>query len=147
MWKTLSPVVLSAALGACGPAMYTGQSSYDQQYEYTRIHPDISAPGTSWGGTRSERVDNETGVPLPEGSSFAGTVAMGEWHGVSRAESSVIELEEALVQRGYDPGIVDGRMDENTRHALAQLQRDAGLRVTGVVDGETAQALGLHYMG
>ena len=36
-------------------------------------------PGTSYGGTRSERI-GPSAVPLPEGSPFAGTVSMGHPH-------------------------------------------------------------------
>jgi hypothetical protein len=44
-----------------------------QPSDAPRSDPDISAPGSSWGGTQSQR-ERETGAPLPEGSSQSGTV-------------------------------------------------------------------------
>ena len=128
MWK-LSPLILSAAVVACGPAI-TGQRREP-------INPSISSPTTSLGGTQSERV--QSGVPLPEGSPYAGTVAMGRSH----PARVVKEAQMALRQKGYDPGAIDGSMGNETREALKKFQRDANLDVTGTLNPATAQKLGV----
>jgi len=56
---------------------------------------------------------------------------------------AVREVQEALVYYGYDVGTVDGIFGRGTDQALRRFQRDEGLPVSGVVDDETAAALGL----
>lgn len=51
--------------------------------------------------------------------------------------------QQALVNRGYDPGPVDGAMGARTSDALRDFQHDSGLRESGVLDEETALALEL----
>jgi hypothetical protein len=48
-----------------------------------RVNPDVSAPGSSWGGTQSQR-ERETGAPLPEGSSQSGTTSSSSESGQMR---------------------------------------------------------------
>ena len=55
----------------------------------------------------------------------------------------VRELQEVLVEWGYDVGTVDGVFGRDTDEALRAFQRDYGLEVNGVLDDETAKALGL----
>ncbi len=55
----------------------------------------------------------------------------------------VIELQETLEEWGYDVGTVDGVFGKDTDSALRAFQEDYGLEVNGVLDEETATALGL----
>ena len=48
-----------------------------------------------------------------------------------------------LLHKGYKPGPVDGVMGKKTRKAIANFQWDAGLSITGELDGATRKALGL----
>ena len=50
-------------------------------------------------------------------------------------------LQTDLVAAGYDPGPIDGVYGPSTVAAVEQLQTDAGLPVTGLVDERTARAL------
>jgi peptidoglycan hydrolase-like protein with peptidoglycan-binding domain len=53
-------------------------------------------------------------------------------------------VEQRLVRRGLNPGVVDGRFDQNTRQALRQFQSHQGLPVTGYVSRATmAKLMGL----
>ena len=58
-------------------------------------------------------------------------------------ESDAMRLEEALVQRGYDPGSVDGMIDNDTRAAIQEFQDDHQLAVTGIIDEKTGELLGV----
>lgn len=51
----------------------------------------------------------------------------------ARAEPSVLvaDVQAELRQRGYPVGLVDGRLDDETRSAIRTYQADAGLPVTG----------------
>jgi peptidoglycan hydrolase-like protein with peptidoglycan-binding domain len=56
---------------------------------------------------------------------------------------AVREVQEALVETGYDVGGIDAIFGPGTDAALRQFQADNGLQADGVVGDETAAALGL----
>ena len=87
------------------------------------VHPDVSGPGGSKGGSQSERT-GEPGVPLPKGSRQSGTVDMGKSGGRSSDSSAISnrestgnakEAQQALKDKGYDPGPIDGVMGSHTK--------------------------------
>ena len=53
------------------------------------------------------------------------------------------ELEQALADAGYDPGTIDGVVDEQTQAAISEFQSDHALVATGIVDAETGELLGI----
>ena len=55
--------------------------------------------------------------------------------------------QEALRSQGFDPGGVDGRYGPKTQAAIANYQRDHGLRETGRFDQRTLSALGVTAEG
>ena len=70
----------------------------------------------------------------------------GPWNafGVGATGTSVSRVQQALINRGIAVrGGVTGRFDVWTCYAVQTFQRRQGLRISGVVDGETARALGL----
>ncbi len=78
---------------------------------------------------RPSTVRVRTGAP--EGSDI-GLGASGE---------AVRLYQEDLLESGYDPGPLDGIFGHKTRAAVLDLQRDAGLDATGLLDGATRDAL------
>ena len=54
---------------------------------------------------------------------------------------SVIQVQGALKQRGYDVGAVDGLMGPKTRDALRRFQEESKLQASGEIDRETLAAL------
>ena len=53
----------------------------------------------------------------------------------------VLQAQQALSERGYNPGPTDGLMGPRTRRALRDFQLDAGLDATGLLDQGTSEAL------
>lgn len=51
------------------------------------------------------------------------------------------EVEQQLKVAGFDPGSIDGLMDQNTEQALRQYQQSRGFRVTGRLDDATRGSL------
>ena len=105
------------------------------------------SPDTKKGQSKSEQV-GETGVPLPQGSPYSGSAESSK----SRAGgsdmqndrmSNVRSLQQALKDKGFDPGPVDGIMGERTRGALRQFQTANNLQATGSLNPETAEKLGV----
>jgi peptidoglycan hydrolase-like protein with peptidoglycan-binding domain len=52
-------------------------------------------------------------------------------------------VQEALKDKGHDPGEVDGIMGPKTQQALRDYQQKEGLKATGRLDTETAAKLGV----
>lgn len=52
-----------------------------------------------------------------------------------------MQMEQGLRKLGYQPGPIDGVIDEQTRDAIRALQRKLGRTVTGYVDADTYQIL------
>jgi peptidoglycan hydrolase-like protein with peptidoglycan-binding domain len=55
----------------------------------------------------------------------------------------VKKIQEALKDKGNDPGALDGRMGPKTREALKSFQTANKLKATGMMDAETAKQLGV----
>ena len=133
---SLAAGILTATAIASGSAL-AQSSGAKQQDKREKITPDISSPSTSTGGTQSERT--QSGAPLPEGSPFRGTVEMGRAH----STDDVKEAQQALRDKGHNPGPIDGMMGPRTREALKSFQSASGLESTGTLNPATAEKLGV----
>jgi peptidoglycan hydrolase-like protein with peptidoglycan-binding domain len=99
------------------------------------IAPDASGPGASKSGSQSERTGESTGMGKSRaGSSDAST------HGDT---GNIKGVQEALKDKGHDPGPVDGIMGARTKEALKSFQTASNLQPTGTLNAETAQKLGV----
>jgi hypothetical protein len=58
-------------------------------------------------------------------------------------QGEIREIQQALEQKGFRVGRVDGRLGPRTRRALARFQRRQGLQQTGTPDQPTLAALGI----
>lgn len=58
-------------------------------------------------------------------------------------KQQVKAMQEALKEKGYDPGSIDGAMGPRTTAALREFQQAEGLRVTGRLDAGTRSRLGI----
>ena len=112
------------------------------------IHPKTSGPGSSQGGSQSERT-REDGTPLAKDSPYSGTVEMGKGASGSRGagmsgSTNVKEVQQALKDKGHDPGPIDGVMGAKTKEALKSFQTASNIQATGTLNAETAQKLGVN---
>jgi peptidoglycan hydrolase-like protein with peptidoglycan-binding domain len=57
--------------------------------------------------------------------------------------AKVKKVQEALKDKGHDPGPIDGVMGPKTQEALRAFQQSNNLKATGRIDAETAQKLGI----
>jgi hypothetical protein len=56
----------------------------------------------------------------------------------------IVNVQTALQDAGYYYGPITGSLSVDTRAAIANFQRDSGLPMTGAIDEETVEALGLY---
>jgi peptidoglycan hydrolase-like protein with peptidoglycan-binding domain len=58
------------------------------------------------------------------------------------SDNDMEAVEQALEDKGYDVGRVDGRADDVSRAAIRAFQKDEGIPITGMIDEKTADRLG-----
>lgn len=63
----------------------------------------------------------------------------------SVTESTVSDIQQALVSAGFDPGPINGLVGEQTIAALNDFQTRKGLTVTTYLTVETVESLGIEY--
>jgi murein L,D-transpeptidase YcbB/YkuD len=61
----------------------------------------------------------------------------------SWTKEDVRKAQEALKNKGHDPGSIDGVIGPQTRQAIRAFQNASGLKETGSLDSETAKKLGM----
>jgi hypothetical protein len=116
------------------PASGTVEQGTDSGTTQSRGNAGMTKPNTSLGGTQSER-ERESGAPLPSGK-----VRMGAGRSSNR---DVKQAQQALKDKGHDPGPIDGVMGSRTKEAIKSFQSASNLQVTGTLDAETSQKLGI----
>lgn len=165
-WLIFGSVVV-AGLMSTGAGWAQSTDSGKSGSSSGTVHP--SPKGTE-GGSRSER-SGESSVPLPKGSPQSGTVDMGKSGGTTGSSGSsgmssssgtsgmsgsshtatsnrgsgshVKEVQQALKDKGYDPGPIDGVMGAKTKEALKSFQSASNLSATGTLNSQTAEKLGV----
>lgn len=85
-------------------------------------------------------VQLENAVTLRGGGRLRGAEASTIYTATERVRAA----QQALAQRNYYRGPINGMLDDDTRRALFQFQVDQGLSGTGNLDGRTARALGIN---
>ena len=59
------------------------------------------------------------------------------------SSDDIKKAKEALKAKGLNPGPIDGTLDTKTQQALRDFQKANKLPVTGVLDAQTAEKLGV----
>ena len=99
----------------------------------------VQAGGDDWRGKAERFGYEERGYRSGDAGSLAPHT--GEKEMMTQSEGK--QLEEALVQKGYDPGPADGVIDDDTRAAIQEFQDDHQLAATGIIDQKTGELLGV----
>ena len=68
---------------------------------------------------------------------------MGKPAPMKLSKDAVVQLQERLIELGYNPGPVDGIFGKRTAAALKKFQQDNGLSCTGAMDEKTKELLRL----
>jgi peptidoglycan hydrolase-like protein with peptidoglycan-binding domain len=85
--------------------------------------------------TKSDAMKSDTGMKASRGSRKGGMATAGD--------EKVKAAQQALKDKGHDPGDVDGRMGAKTKAALRDFQKAQGIQPSGRLDAKTMQSLGM----
>jgi peptidoglycan hydrolase-like protein with peptidoglycan-binding domain len=99
---------------------------------------------TSGMGTEGSGVTSQSGESSTGGTTMKGDTTM---KGEQMSSAQITQLQQALKDKGHDPGAVDGVMSSQTQQAIRAFQQANGLQATGTVDAQTAAALGVSTSG
>ena len=85
-----------------------------------------------------------TGSDQPR-SGQSGSVGSGSSSSMSgqMSQDQIKKIQQALKDKGHDPGPIDGNMNSRTQEALRAFQKSQNITVTGTLDSSTAAALGV----
>jgi peptidoglycan hydrolase-like protein with peptidoglycan-binding domain len=121
-------IILSALL-CSGTLAFNASSLWSQ----------TSGMGGEGSGATSQSGESSTG-----GTTMKGDTTM---KGEQMSSAQITQLQQALKDKGHDPGAVDGVMSSQTQQAIRAFQQANGLQATGAVDAQTAAALGVSTSG
>ena len=112
----LTAMILSGAIGLASSPLW----SQELPGEKHQSNPNQTRPG------REQDTPGINQLGTPE---------------LSRTDMRAVE--EALKAKGYNPGKIDGMVDDQARAAIRKFQQDNGMSATGMVDQKTADRLGV----
>jgi peptidoglycan hydrolase-like protein with peptidoglycan-binding domain len=95
-------------------------------------------------GEATKEKTKEVGEKIKETGEKAKEKIVGDKDGMDKSGHSVKvrTAQQALVDKGYNPGPVDGLMGPKTRAAVQEFQRKEGLEANGQLDMKTMSRLG-----
>jgi peptidoglycan hydrolase-like protein with peptidoglycan-binding domain len=136
-WKlttvaTLATVMLAAPAFAQGTTGSSGTKT-EQPKAGDSMKSDTMKSSDSMKSDTMKSSDSMKSGAMRE--SRKGGMVMGQEH--------VKAAQQALKDKGHDPGMVDGRMGPKTQAALRDFQKAEGLEASGRLDAKTMQALGI----
>lgn len=98
-----------------------------------------SGTGSGSSGATSGSQDQQRSRANQMGNGhMSGQGHMGQW-----SREDIRGVQEALRDKGHNPGAIDGIMGPRTQQALRQFQQAQNLQATGQLDANTASALGV----
>lgn len=106
--------------------------------------PVLSQTGSqSSGGSTSGMSTQDQSQGGQPGMKQGSDSGMSRSGGTAARSDDVKKVQQALKDKGQDPGPIDGVMGAKTKEALRAFQQQQGLKATGTLDNDTKQALGL----
>ncbi|MFB3902758.1 MAG: YSC84-related protein [Acidobacteriota bacterium] len=99
--------------------------------------------GQTGKGTSQSQTQTSSGQTGQTGQSETGMSGDVNWNDARYSRGEIRQVQEALKNKGFDPGPVDGRMGLKTKTALREFQKQNNLTVVGAINNDTLKALGV----
>jgi peptidoglycan hydrolase-like protein with peptidoglycan-binding domain len=137
---SLSIVLLAGTCVGIGPvwSAQTRTNPTEQIQKGPIQDKDASSSGSNTSSSGSSQYGNDS-----PSRSTSGGMSQSSMRGHMGAQTNVRAAQEALRDKGFDPGPVDGIMGPKTQAALRSFQQSNSLRATGRLDSQTTQQLGV----
>jgi peptidoglycan hydrolase-like protein with peptidoglycan-binding domain len=126
---TIAGALLVAGAIVAGPALAQTTSP-------SGAPPKDKAKSGADTGTKSDTMKSDTSKTDGAGAKASGAAAGGN-------KEQVRAVQQALKDKGHDPGEVDGVMGPKTQAALRDFQSKEGIKANGRLDSETMSKLGV----
>lgn len=127
-------LVAAAALTGCATTRARHAAETDNAAQIAALQNEVQAKDQQIQDLQYQ-LQNKQNTMEP---SFSGSAHRSS--AINAAGVSPMDVQQALVRAGYDPGPADGHVGKKTRRAIKQFQRKHGLTADGVV-GEKTWAL------
>jgi hypothetical protein len=106
--------------------------------------PSVTKPAPTPSGTTSIETSPSKGVPgAPKGTDPADSGGASPKATAPADAEQTRSVQQALKDRGMHPGPVDGAMSPETQAAIRAFQKDQKIPVTGRLDSQTREKLGM----
>jgi peptidoglycan hydrolase-like protein with peptidoglycan-binding domain len=133
--KRFLAVMFSIALGAAFTAPARGDDTVGQKAK-------TAVQKTKDAANRAEDKIEDKAKDVKDRMLGRKTEGPEDHHGATKHQH-VMAAQQALKDKGHDPGTIDGRMGPHTRAAVSDYQKTEGLKVTGRLDDDTRSRLGI----
>ncbi len=145
-WTSVLALAVGGALVATMAVAQTGGGS-SAAPSTSGTGSDTSTSGGASGGMKSDTGKSDTGMKSDTMKSDGMKSDMSKGRGTRGARGGdreqVRAVQQALKDKGHDPGNVDGVMGPKTRSALRDFQKKEGIKDTGQLDQDTMSKLGV----
>src|SRR5919107_1461589 len=106
-----------------------------------------SAAGSS-SGSATGSSGSASGSQMERAGRSGSASGQSSARGMSgQSSENIKQVQEALKNKGHDPGPADGVMGPKTQQALRAFQKESGMQASGRLDDKTASALGVDASG
>lgn len=91
----------------------------------------------------AQQSSGQQGDPGAQQSQSGSQQPMGQQGAMTQDPQTIMQIQQALSDKGYYQGPADGKMDSNTQSALKKFQQAQGMQATGQPDQQTLASLGV----
>lgn len=152
-WRSVLALAVAGALLASPALAQTSggtrpQTGSEQSKPGDATKPDAAKPGDASAPSASPSTSSGDATKSDAAKSDAmksGTMKSDAMKSGAAAgnREQVQSVQQALKDKGHDPGQIDGVMGPKTKAALKEFQKAEGLKETGRLDAETTAKLGV----
>jgi len=144
--KLAAAVILSSTLGGAS-ALIAQQQTLPGESAPGSVNPPIQAPRevlpSNPGQVAPKQPDFQQTLPGQQGTIPEVIERPGATNPMIVSGDEVRKAQQALKNKGYDPGKISGTLDTETQQAVRKFQQDNNLLATGILDEKTAAKLGI----